>query len=183
MNRTFEPEICIGYPRVAPPLTPAVDGPIPHPSPPNELPSSHELDDRFRRLSQGNESYVEAFRLSTDALGITSGTVTDICSFPLKPGDWMVGGQVVFVPANTSTVTAILSSFNTVSATTPDTDTFRTAVDRYAFTGTGTATLRLPLTSIRLRLKAVTTVYLLGLCVFGASTCTAYGTINAWRIR
>lgn len=119
---------------------------------------------------------------SGSAISLTSGATANITSISLTAGDWDVWGTVVFSPAATTTVTAILSAISTTSGTFPSEPDESYATTRSASYTPG-STLRLPTGTTRVSLASTTTVYLVVAAGFATSTMTAYGKITARRRR
>jgi hypothetical protein len=107
---------------------------------------------------------------------MSTGTIADIASLPLPPGDWDVEGNVVFDP--TGAVTFVAASVNTVSVTfgshsTANAGTLGTAQQHRI--GTGGAT--------RVNIDAPMTAYLVAQALFSTGAMNATGTIWARRAR
>ncbi|MFT4068937.1 hypothetical protein [Paraburkholderia sp.] len=117
------------------------------------------------------------------AVALTSGTITNITTITLTPGDWDVWGQVVVQPAGSTTTQLVAGWVNTVSATQP---VYSSPAAAAGFSGAsinaGTATV-LPTGTARLSVASNTTVYLSVLSNFSVSTSVAYGWIQARRRR
>jgi hypothetical protein len=114
--------------------------------------------------------------VSATSVGMSTGTIADIASLPLPPGDWDVEGNVVFDP--TGAVTFVAASVNTVSVTfgshsTANAGTLGTAQQHRI--GTGGAT--------RVNIDAPMTAYLVAQALFSTGAMNATGTIWARRAR
>lgn len=126
--------------------------------------------------------YIESDVLSGSAVSLTTGAPANLTSISLTAGDWDVGGAVVFVPAGTTTVSALAASTSTTSAT------FATAPNKGAYFGltlpftTGQGQIA-PLGNRRYSVSGTTTVFAVVQASFGVSTMTAYGTLWARRRR
>lgn len=120
------------------------------------------------------------------AITLVSVTGANVTSIALTAGDWDIDGSVAFTLASTTTMGYLSGGINTVSATLPVNNA---GVD--TITGAGTnATIDITVDPVRciprVRVNmnaALTTVYLVGKAKFGVSTCKAYGTIYARRVR
>lgn len=114
---------------------------------------------------------------SGSAVSLSNGTAANITTITLSAGIWDVTGVVMFKGAVTGTASG--ASIGTTSATTG------TQGDNYITTPTVSTTIDLGVVvpPYRLTLTAsTTTVYLVGIAVFGAGTQTAYGRISATRV-
>ncbi len=123
--------------------------------------------------------FVTATLASGSAVSLTSGTTANVTSISLTPGDWDVWGQVALHPAATTVVGNSSSGTSVTSATIDVQGTFDT--DTYQVTSTVDLVKGAPVR--RLNITATTTVYLVTNTTFTTSTCTAYGVINARRVR
>jgi len=110
---------------------------------------------------------------------LTSNTAANCSSISLTAGDWDVWGSVAFLPAASTTISSINSGVNTTSATLPSIGNY-SALNAALTTGVG-QNLVAPI--MRESLTSTTTIYMVGLSVFGASTMTCNGTISARRRR
>ena len=125
--------------------------------------------------------YVTASIAYADAVSITNSTATNITSISLTAGDWDVCGVVGFAPSATTSLTAEAASIGITSATLDlNTDTVNTHA---AHVVGGGNVIRLGIPPVRISINATTTVYLVGYVTFTISTCSAYGIINARRMR
>lgn len=126
---------------------------------------------------------ISASVVSGSAVSLTTGTPANITSISLTAGDWDVWGQVVVVPAATSTLVNICGWVNTVTVAQPT----------YSNTAAAGTVLTLPFTTgasqviqtgvARINVSSTTTVFLGTQAAFGVSTCAAYGYIQARRRR
>lgn len=122
--------------------------------------------------------YVTATQSS--AVSLASGVGSNITSISLTAGDWDVSGIINFVPANTTVVTNMTAGITTTSATLGVLGTFVGVSIPYTSTGGG-STFATP--AVRINVSSTTTVYLVALQAFSASTMTATGFIRARRVR
>jgi hypothetical protein len=118
--------------------------------------------------------------VAVSTVSLTAGTAANVTSISLTAGDWDVGGNVVFSPSGTTTVTDLQTSISTTSATQGG----LTVRSGWA----GTATTPGDLWGIatpgqRISIASTTTVYLVAFASFGVSTLTAGGTLWARRAR
>lgn len=129
--------------------------------------------------------YMESVVLSGAAVALVTATSKTITSITLTPGDWDIDGTVVILPANTTNVTQMAGS---ISATNNALDT---TPGRYAeppfpsagFVYNGAKAPHIPTPTQRVSITANTTYYLVALASFTVSTCSAFGSIRARRVR
>ncbi|WP_069264008.1 hypothetical protein [Burkholderia vietnamiensis] len=117
---------------------------------------------------------------STSGTSVTAAVATNATSIPLGAGDWEVTGMLQVVPAGTTVVTQAAVSISTTSATLGSLgSTLSTPLSNY---GAG-VTFALGGPTVRIKLPAPATVYLVGSVNFTTSTCTVNGFIRARRPR
>jgi hypothetical protein len=114
----------------------------------------------------GAREILTAQLLAANKTSLTTATPKNITSLSLTAGDWEVSGVVGFVPANTTTVVSLIGYSN---HTVP-------------YTSSG-LTHCVSLIPTQINVAVTTTIYLVANANFGVSTCTAYGTLRARRIR
>lgn len=117
------------------------------------------------------------------AVSLSTGVAADIATLSLTAGDWEVSGNVVYVPAATTSYTLAYHSISATSAT-QDGGTAngfhlhrRAAFVPVAFFSIGNVG------PVRKSLSGTTTVYLVAQATFTVSTMAAYGCIRARRVR
>lgn len=110
-------------------------------------------------------------------VSLTSGINTNIASISLTAGDWDVKGNIEFVPAGGASLTAMVSSVNSTSAT------MQSAPARgvLQFSTPTIQTVAAPM--LRFSLAATTTIYLVGQASWTGGTATATGYVSARRVR
>lgn len=125
----------------------------------------------------------EYVNTSGSNIALTNVTVTQVTNISLTAGDWDVQGLVEYLGAATTFVQNIISCVHNADApafcasgTSGRVDAFpdKTFLGGRHSHNTG---LR------RFSLATTTTIYLLGYCSFGTSTCTVSGQLTARRIR
>jgi Pectate lyase superfamily protein len=126
--------------------------------------------------------YVSSTVLVGSAVSLTTATSANITSISLTAGDWDVSGSVIFVPAATTTVTALNGGIGTTTATLPTVPPLARFAEIWT-SYTPNSTLYRGVATIRQSLSGTTTVYLVTQSSFGTSTMTAYGHIAARRVR
>lgn len=116
---------------------------------------------------------------SSGAVSLTSGVSKSIISISLTAGDWDVQGMALFTYGAT---TNIASLFGSISLTT-NTHTGYSFSHRCAPFVPGTAPMGYTVPSLQVSVSTTTTVYLIVTAGFTVSTCAAYGTLHARRVR
>jgi len=87
----------------------------------------------------------------------------------LTAGDWDITANIGFLPASTTSITALAGSINTTSATYNDNAQYSFS-DYYSAVVPGSSTtFYKPLPTLRLSLASTTTVYLVGRATFSVS--------------
>lgn len=117
-------------------------------------------------------------------VALSSGTAKDVTSISLTAGDWDITGNIGFLPAGTTAITALAGSINTTSATYNDNAQY-SFQDYYSSIVPGSSTTfykQLP--TLRLSLSATTTVYLVARASFSvAALYHGSAFIRARRVR
>lgn len=113
---------------------------------------------------------------------LASGTPVNITSIVLTPGDWDVSATVGFLPAGTTTTTAVGGGISTTSGTMPVAPAAGGYIGMNYATPAGQGNV-LPVGITRFSLATTTTVYLVGQSTFAVSTNSGYGFIRARRVR
>lgn len=146
----------------------------------NQLPGTATNDN----ANAGNVGeYIESVIVSGSAVSLVTVTAKDVTTISLTAGDWDVDCVINFITVATTSVTSIQSS---ISATLNTLDTTPGKLNTNYFAAvvpTAGTTLTSTIPPYRLSLSGITTVHLVALGVFTASTLTAYGIIRARRVR
>jgi hypothetical protein len=128
--------------------------------------------------------YVSSIIASGSAVSMTTGTSVNLTSISLTAGDWDVWGSMFFVSAATTNITQLLGGFSLVSAS------LSLVADRCGITAYGSSGIvpgvfncGIPMFQGRLNVSSTTTVYLIGQPSFTVSTLTAWGSLQARRVR
>jgi hypothetical protein len=123
--------------------------------------------------------YISASVASGSAISITSGAATTITSISLTAGDWDVWGKFTTVAAGGTIVVVVLPSTSLVNNALGDENNFITIYNPLIAGNSpgGLTPIR------RLSIASTTTVYLIAFASFSGSTCSAYGQIQARRVR
>lgn len=116
---------------------------------------------------------------SGSAQALNTAVATNITSISLTAGDWDVEGNVNFT-ATTATITATSAGVGTSSNSIP-TDGSEVYSGITPTTTTEINSITMP--RKRVNTSITTNVFLVGKCTFSAGTVSAFGTINARRVR
>lgn len=126
--------------------------------------------------------YIESTIAVGSAVSLTTGVVTNITSISLTAGDWDVSGVIIMDSGATTNVTRVSAGTSSTSATADITKGYYSHIHSGYVPGGGQFRA-MPLNTSRFSLSGTTTIYLVALANFTVSTCTAYGTISARRVR
>lgn len=127
--------------------------------------------------------YIESIIASGSAVSLTTSTTANVTSISLTAGDWDVEGLVNIIGAATTNFTHRLGGISTTSATI---DATAGRFNQWANAGGEVPNVNdnsSPIPRVRLSLASTTTVYLVARATFTVSTATAWGAINARRVR
>lgn len=131
--------------------------------------------------------YVSSIIGNGTPVSLTTSTNTNITSISLTAGDWDVWGMVSFTPAATTNTTEYITAINTVSATLPGlSNPDKEIVLGFPSAGNVIANgdpYNMPPMITRFSLSTTTTVFLIGRAAFTVSTQSAFGHIQARRVR
>jgi hypothetical protein len=123
---------------------------------------------------------IRSFVATGSAISLSTSTAANITSINLTAGVWDISCNVKFVPASTTSVTALQWG---ISPSTAAIDILGDDCGAVAYTtavvGQGYANT---IPSYRVTLSSTTTYYLVALATFTVSTVTAYGRISATRV-
>ena len=114
-------------------------------------------------------------------LGVSNNVQANVTSLALSAGDWDARGEVWF-RLGTGTTGSVEAGISTVSASLPN-DPGSGSRATQTFVHQASSGQVLALAPCRISLAAAATVYLVALCGFTAGTTTAYGRLEARRIR
>lgn len=126
--------------------------------------------------------YFSASVAQASAVSISNGAAANVTSISLTAGDWDVWGNVVFLPANTTSCTSLNASISTTSAAL-DATLNRGSMTANTFTGNGGSTPGVTPASKRISIASTSTIYLVAFSEFSISTNVAFGNIHARRVR
>jgi hypothetical protein len=126
--------------------------------------------------------YISSTVLVGSAVPLTTGTATTITSISLTAGDWDIWGNVVVLTASGTTITLVVSSYNTTASTlpTPPNNGWYT---QWNGSVAGALSHAPSGGKARVSLSATTTIYLIGQANFTGSTASGYGFLGARRRR
>lgn len=124
--------------------------------------------------------YISSTIASGSAVSLTTATAADVTSISLTAGDWDVSAFHGFAPAVTTNVVFLAGSISTTSATHSASSQIRLPSPSGVVYGGNTA---LSGATIRISIASTTTIYLVATANFTVSTCGAYGTLSARRVR
>jgi hypothetical protein len=116
------------------------------------------------------------------AVSLTTATAANITSISLTPGDWMVSGNIGFIPAGTTVPTRFVGSVSSTSATQATSPNGGAFFQLGVTTSTGVSQV-FTLAPTRINVTTTTTYYLVATTDFTVSTMTGYGAITARRFR
>lgn len=121
---------------------------------------------------------------SASAVSLTTATPANVTSISLPAGDWEVSGTVIRSLGATTSITQLITSVSTTSATASSATAgdgtfqiFSTAAEVPA------ANVSQVIPPVRLSLASTTTVYLVASDTFTVSTNAVFGTLRARRVR
>jgi len=126
--------------------------------------------------------YVESTVALGAAVSLTTGVTANVTSISLTAGDWDVSGVVIMNAGGTTNVTRVSAGTSSTSGTADVTKGYYSHIHSGYVPGSGQFRA-MPLNTSRFSLSGTTTIYLVALANFTVSTCTAYGTISARRVR
>lgn len=120
---------------------------------------------------------------SGSAVGLTNSVAADITSISLTAGDWEIMAKVYFTGNAATTLSFVRGSISSVSATEDGTAGNRGIGFYNGDTVFATTDITVDAGPLRRSVASTTTTYLVALAAFGVSTCSAYGYIQARRLR
>ena len=128
--------------------------------------------------------YISATKSFGVPVSLTSDTPADVISISLNAGDWDIWGNVGFLGGATTLVQYCQGWSSQTSATNPG----QNLLNSVPYSGGGTAVfaatnLIFNIPMLRISLASPTTIYLSVQAGFSVSTCSAFGNINARRVR
>jgi hypothetical protein len=126
-------------------------------------------------------SFGEYQTATNSATSLTNGTPANATSISLTAGDWDVSGVARFNPGGSATTSNMTAGISTTSATFGAFQTYTVTVVPFSSTSGNSTTIPTP--AVRISVASTTTVYLVAVCAFSASTMTADGFIRARRVR
>lgn len=148
--------------------------------PRGQLPGTTTTDS----ASAGNiGEYLTANRPVGSASSLTTATALSLANIAITAGDWQVSGAACFSTTATTTVNVFIAYINTSLNALGSLSEYNES--RVKFNGlvlqAGDTCLSVPMQ--RVSLASTTTYYINAYADFGVSTVTAYGQLQAWRVR
>lgn len=119
---------------------------------------------------------------SGSAVALTTATAANVTSITLTPGDWNVFGVVGFLPAATTSITAVNGGASQVSATIAPLGAAFTFTQAAVVPGAVVQEYPIPMSRVNVPANTTVTVYLVARASFTVSTLGAYGVISARRV-
>jgi hypothetical protein len=119
-------------------------------------------------------------------VGLTTNVAMNVTQIALTPGDWNVGGVVIFTPASTGPNSVIAALSQTAATLPPDNDvaTGKGIMQQiWASSMPSNKTQTTPTSLIRVNTSTPKSVYLVALAVFGGGTVNVTGYVSARRVR
>lgn len=133
----------------------------------------------------GNVGEVIDAVAAVTAVPLTNVTPANLTSISLTAGDWELSSVAVFGPSGTTSISNLLASISSTSATNntanPGTFAINQFVPSAVLSSSFPPTLTIP--SLRVSIASTTTYYLVGYSGFTTSTLTGGGSIHARRVR
>lgn len=126
--------------------------------------------------------YVSSSIVQGSAVSLTNNTSANMTSISLTAGDWDVWATFMFLPGATTNITQLVGSINTTSATV---NSAAQGLTSYSSTGAvpGVLNCGAPMVQTRVNVSSTTTVYAVSQAAFTVSTLSAWGTLQARRVR
>jgi hypothetical protein len=119
-------------------------------------------------------------------IGLTTNAAMNVTQIALTPGDWNVGGVVIFTPSGTgpNSVIAALSQTAATLPTDNDVATGKAIMQQiWASSMPSNKTQTTPTSLIRVNTSTAKSIYLVALAVFGGGSVTVTGYVSARRVR
>ena len=116
------------------------------------------------------------------AVALSTTVTANVTSISLTAGEWYVNGQVDYRAAATTSITNLTQGISQTTATLGGQDTFSRSI-MAAVIPTAVSDFGIPIRGQRIVLTTTTTIYLVANATFTVAALSAYGTIDARRIR
>ncbi|SOD41310.1 hypothetical protein [Nitrosovibrio sp. Nv4] len=116
----------------------------------------------------------------TPGVSLTSAVDKNVTSLTLTPGDWDLSGVIVFLTSALTSITTLVASSSTTTNTTDVNHSDSHATSAFV---PGLINLGVSVPVRRVSIAAPTTYYLVASAAFSADTLTAFGRIQARRVR
>lgn len=128
--------------------------------------------------------FISSIIVSGSAVTMTTGTGVNLTSISLTAGDWDVWTSMFYIPAATTNITQLIGGWSIVTGTL-SLVADRIGITTYQSAGVvpGVINMGVPLSQGRLNISSTTTVFLIGQPTFTVAGLTAWGSIQARRVR
>lgn len=127
-------------------------------------------------------SYLSSSVASGSAVSLTSTTAANVTSIALTEGEWDVSGSVGFLPAASTSITALSGGSNTTTATIGVAGDAFISASAAVVPGAVGQVSPIPTTRYVVASGSTTVVYLVARATFTVSTLGGYGIIQARRV-
>ena len=126
--------------------------------------------------------YLSSSVASGSAVSLTSTTAADITSITLTEGEWDVSGSVGFIPAASTSITALAGGSNATTATIGVIGDAFVRASAAVVPGAVGQVAAIPTTRYVVAAGATQVVYLVARATFSISTLGGFGVIQARRV-
>ena len=141
-------------------------------------PSLQKLNDYLDSIG----SYLSSSVASGSAVALTSTTAANVTSLTLTEGEWDVSGAVGFLPAGSTSITALAGGSSDTTATISTTGDAFVKASAAVVPGAVGQVIAIPTTRYVVAAGATATVYLVARATFSVSTLGGFGKIQARRV-
>jgi hypothetical protein len=126
--------------------------------------------------------YLSSSVASGSAVALTSTTAANVTSITLTEGEWDVSGSVAFLPAASTSITALAGSSNETSATIGGAHNSFVRASAAVVPGAVGQVSPIPVHRVVVPAGSTQVMYLVARATFTVSTLGAYGIIQARRV-
>lgn len=126
--------------------------------------------------------YLSSSVASGSAVSLTSTTAANVTSLTLTEGEWDVSGAVGFIPAATTSITALAGGSSSTTATISTTGDAFVKASAAVVPGAVGQVITIPTTRYVVAEGETTTVYLVARATFSVDTLGGFGKIQARRV-
>lgn len=149
-----------------------------------QVPSEHlkpALGNLYQYLNTIGD-YVSSQVVQGSAVSLTSTTAANVTSITLNAGEWDVSGVVGFIPAASTSITAISASSSHTSGTVGGTAHNNSFTQAAVVPGAVAQTYPIPTARVLVPAGTTQVLYLVARATFTVSTLGAFGIIQARRV-